>query len=159
MSGSRTKLMVVMLGLVALSALLGPGATGAQAQEVQWQTIIGIIQAGNVVRGIPGGGQPWSTTGGEAAVDLGTGDIAFRVTGLVLAGGDAIGTRANITEVRGTVVCGNSARADTPLVPLSAQGDAEFSGNVAIPPGCDNTVFLIRIPAGRWIANGSVRIP
>jgi hypothetical protein len=49
---------------------------------------------------------------------------------------------------------------DTPLVTLSAQGDAEFEGNVGpIPTTCtpSNTAFLVRIAANRWIANGAVR--
>jgi hypothetical protein len=50
---------------------------------------------------------------------------------------------------------------DTPLVTLSAQGDAEFDGNLLarIPAVCtpSNVAFLVRIAAGRWIANGAVR--
>jgi hypothetical protein len=45
-------------------------------------------------------------------------------------------------------------------VPLSARGDAEFTGTVPpIPTTCtsSNIAFLVRIAAGRWIANGAVR--
>jgi len=44
---------------------------------------------------------------------------------------------------------------------LSAQGEAEFDGTISIPATCtgSNIVFLIRIPANRWIANGAVRSP
>lgn len=51
---------------------------------------------------------------------------------------------------------------DTPLVDLSAQGDGRFSGSVTIPGTCETDptrAFLIRIAAGRWIANGAVRVP
>ena len=65
--------------------------------------------------------------------------------------------------VKGTIVCNpgpTQVIVDTPLVTLSAQGDAEFDGNVGhVPAGCapNNLAFLVRIPADRWIANGTVR--
>jgi hypothetical protein len=41
--------------------------------------------------------------------------------------------------------------ADTPLVPLSAQDDAEFQGLISLPTACtpNNIAFLVRIPADR----------
>jgi hypothetical protein len=47
-------------------------------------------------------------------------------------------------------------------VPLSAQGNAEFSGSFSSSTaGCHATdvAFLIRVSAGAWIGNGSVRLP
>jgi hypothetical protein len=116
---------------------------------------------------IPGGGQPWSTLGGQAYINLSTGLLAFDVKGLVLAGGNTIGTPGSITEVKGTLVCSptsnNPEVIDTPLVPLDAQGNASFYGRIAdvAAAGCSPTDvdFLIRISAGRWIANGAVRVP
>jgi hypothetical protein len=140
-----------------------------------WQTVVGLIQAGNLVGSgtgqVAGGGQPWTTTGGEAGVNLSNGDAGFRVRGLVLAGGNGVGTRAAIAEVQGTLVCdtngsaggGNSVLVDTSPVPLSATGDARFSGNLGpLPAACSepDIAFLVRISAGgvasRWIANGAV---
>ena len=135
----------------------------ADNDSVSWKGIIGIIQAGNVVFDITGGGQPWSTLGGEAHVNLGSGHVEFEVRGLVLAGGNTIGTRGNVDQVKGTIACGSGApnQSDTPLVPLSAQGKAGFEGNIHVPASCteSNVVFLIRVAAGRWIANGTVRSP
>ena len=155
----------VLLTGVATGALvtLLSGPAAADSSSVRWKTIIGIIQAGNVVGNIGGGGQPWSTLGGQARVDLGSGNVEFEVRGLVLAGGNSIGTPDAIAQVKGTLLCdpgGANLAVDTPLVTLSAQGDAEFEGNVGpIPATCTptNTAFLVRIAAGRWIANGSVR--
>jgi hypothetical protein len=152
------------LTLVTGSALLASAiASPAAADTVRWRNVIGIIQAGNVVGNINGGGQPWSTLGGHASVDLSASRVEFEVRGLVLAGGNAIGTPDAINQVKGTLVCdpgGLNVAIDTVLVPLSARGDAEFSGAVPpIPTTCtsSNTAFLVRIAAGRWIANGSVR--
>jgi hypothetical protein len=158
--GARAKISVTMMaGALLISAIASPAA----AEAVRWRTIIGVIQAGNLVGNIGGGGQPWSTLGGRAKADLVTGRVDFEVEGLVLAGGNTIGTPGAVNQVKGTLVCivGTATVAlDTVLVPLSAQGNAEFSGSVGpIPSGCtsSNVAFLIRIAADRWIANGSVR--
>ena len=152
------------LSLTMGAALLMVGfASPAAAQNVKWRTVIGIIQAGNLVAGITGGGQPWSTLGGEASVNLSTGRLEFEVRGLVLAGGNSIGTPDAITQVKGTLVCVTGATPvvmDTPLVTLSDRGDAEFEGALGpIPTTCTptNVLFLVRIAADRWIANGAVR--
>jgi hypothetical protein len=119
-----------------------------------------------LVGNIPGGGQPWSTLGGQANVNLRSGRLEFEIRGLVLAGGNSIGTPDAINQVKGTIVCGPGSAtqfvADTPLVSLSAQGNAEFEGNVGpFPTVCapTNLAFLVRIAAGRWIANGAVSHP
>jgi hypothetical protein len=154
-------------GALLTAALASPAAADG-GSTVRWKTIVGLIQAGNLVGTIGGGGQPWSTLGGEARADLARGNIEFEVRGLVLAGGNAIGTRAAIAQVKGTLVCdpgaADQAIVDTPAVDLSPQGDAEFDGNVGpIPAVCrpGNTAFLVRIaaaaPGDRWIANGAVR--
>lgn len=162
--------------IVLSLAFLLSSAAPALAQGAQWRQIIGIIQAGNLVGAgsgqVAGGGQPWSTTRGESHVDLDRGRVHFEVRGLVLAGGNGVGTPGAITEVKGTLVCdtngsaggGISVLVDTPLVPLSAQGDANFNGDLGtLPAVClsePDIAFLIRIvPAGRWIANGAVRRP
>jgi hypothetical protein len=72
---------------VLITAMASPAA----AAEVRWKTVIGIIQAGNMVGSIQGGGQPWSTLSGQARADLLSGRVEFEVRGLVLAGGNAIG--------------------------------------------------------------------
>ncbi len=153
----------VAAGALLMTTLAGP-ATADGSSSVRWKTIIGIVQAGNLVGNIAGGGQPWSTLGGEARVDLAGGNVEFEVRGLVLAGGNAIGTPDGIAQVKGTLVCDAGAAdqvvVDTPLVALSAQGDAEFEGNVGpISSVCtpSNSAFLVRIAANRWIANSAVR--
>jgi hypothetical protein len=156
----RLRSVAIGLALIPLSIAVSAGTAKAD-ETIRWKTIIGIIQAGNVVAGIGGGGQPWSTLGGEASLNLDTGKLRFSVRGLVLAGGNTIGTPGAVTQVKGTLVCNASASAptlhDSTVVPLSAEGDAKFSGSIGIlPASCFDAVFLVRIPAGRWIANGAV---
>ena len=152
-------------GLTAI--LLTAIASPSQAQNIAvWRTIIGIAQANNMVGGINGGGEPWSTREGEVLVDLDTGLVVFEVRGLVLAGGNAIGTPGPVNQVKGTLVCGPGSASptviDTPLVPLSPQGNAQFDGSFSSSTGgCSPTdvAFLIRTAGGAWIGNGSVKIP
>jgi hypothetical protein len=133
---------------------------------VVWETIIGVIQAGNVVAGIPGGGEPWSTLGGHAFADLTNGVVAFDVRGLALAGGNTIGTTGGVPTVEGTLVCNPAAATptiiNTAAVTLDAQGNASFYGSVGSTAACSPTsvAFLIRITSnGHWVANGSVIAP
>ena len=151
------------LGAILLTAIASP----SQADNlVIWRTIIGVAQAANVVGGITGGGQPWSTREGEVLVQLDSGFVVFEVRGLVLAGGNTIGTPGAVNQVKGTLVCGPGSASptviDTPLVPLDAQGNADFSGSFSSSTAaCSPTdvAFLIRTAGGAWIGNGSVRLP
>ncbi len=175
MKFQKKQIQVLFNIALLLTVVVCLGVTTAQAQEVvRWPHIIGIIQAGNTVGSgagqVAGGGQPWSAVGGRARVNLDNGHIEFRVRGLVLAGGNSIGTRGGNTQVKGTLVCdtngsagaGDSTLVDTALVDFSLQGNAHFEGNVALPAACINEpdiAFLIRLPSGAWIANGAVREP
>jgi hypothetical protein len=168
-----TKLMALVLTGGFIAFWLFPASVMAASPIVSWEDIIGIIQAGNLVGmgtgQVRGAGQPWSTQEGFARVNLETGMVQFLVRGLVLAGGNSIGTPDAVTQVKGTLVCntsgsaggGNSVLVDTDLVPLDDQGDAHFVGDVGIlPPACvtePDIAFLIRTSGGAWLANGSVR--
>ena len=141
--------------------------------EVEWRQIVGIISPGNTVGSgtgkVAGGGAPWHTSRGSAEVNLTTGDLRFTVEGLVLAGGNSIGTPDGVTSVKGTLVCdttgvnsADSALVDTSLVTLDAQGNAKFKGNLgSLPVACTSQpsiAFLIRTSSGAWIASGMVRV-
>jgi hypothetical protein len=147
------------------------GVTPPSGTFVRWASIVGIIQPGNVVGGntgaslpgVTGAGQPWTTLGGEAIVDLTNSDVEFAVRGLVLAGGSAIGTTGPVTQIMGTLVCNPGAATqaiiNTAAVSLDAQGNASFKGSFsATTDACSATsvAFLITIPSGSWIANGAV---
>lgn len=154
------------------AAVVGQNASADSGDTLRWQSVIGIAQANNVVGSgtgaVTGGGIPWSARDGTVSVHLDTGKIDFSVRGLVLAGGNSVGTPGSVAQVKGTLVCdtdgsasrGNSVLVDTPLVDLDEEGEAHFSGTVgALPAVCSSEpdiAFLIRVGAGRWIANGTV---
>jgi hypothetical protein len=143
-----------------------------EATRVMWQRIVGIVVPDSIVgrrAPPPSGGcdigvtcavgapAPWTATGGEAEVNLGTGDITFTVRGLVIADDFNfvnLGTPAFITKVKGTLVCndtepGFAELVDTGAVPLRKSGYATFSGRVDLPASCTDEpadiVFVIRI--------------
>ena len=147
----------------------------ADNSVVRWNSMAGVITAqgvDNPVNDIHSGTFAWTTTGGRAEVNLTNGEVKFQVQGLVINGSQFSGTTGPITAVVGTLVCnagetsnGNSIETvfDTAQVPLSAGGDAQFSGDIgSIDTPCDNPLFLVRIAQpegafGLWIATGSVR--
>ena len=163
---------LIVSGLALGVAAIGQDAYAGSYDALRWQSVIGIAQGNNVVgsgtgaaTGVPG---PWSALGGHVNVDLDSGKINFVVRGLVLAGGNSIGTPGAVVQVKGTLVCdtdgsasgGNSVVRDTLLVDLDDQGDAQFNGSVGpLPSVCasePDVAFLIRVGSGKWIANGTV---
>ena len=166
---------LIVSGLALGATLIGGNASADPGDNLRWQSIIGIAEKGNVVgigTGAVTGAGVWSAQGGHVKVDLDKGKIDFEVNGLVLAGGNSIGTPGSVTQVKGTLVCDtdgsasgglNSVIVDTPLVDLSEEGDAQFHGSVgALPAVCatePDIAFLIRAGASataKWIANGTV---
>ncbi len=117
----------------------------------------------------------WTAANGKAKLNLQSGRFSFDAQGLVLASGSGsaslvIGAPSPfVTQVKGTIVCNttdlpNVVLVDTDSVSLSAQGDANFSGQVSLPSMCANMAFLLRVATpgsivNRWIAHGAVRIP
>jgi hypothetical protein len=143
-------------------ALSFPLAANAQSPLVRFDGGIGVIpvRAGplaNTVRGVNPGGQPWVIT--RLTVEVKTdGRITVDGRGLLLGGGDNIGTNAN-QSVRARLFCGPVAVPtvhDSVLVPLEPNGDFRIDGVVApVPPTpCANPVLLIVSSGGNWFAAG-----
>ena len=151
----------VCLLLLAVCA----GAFAQSGTVVRWRGIQGVITApgvDNPVGQIHSGAGPWTTQGGSARIDLNSGAGSFEVEGLVLNGGNASGTPGAVKSVVGTLVCnpgnaggGTETAIDTPATNLSTDGNAELSFRLTVPVVCNNPVFLIRVPAGKWIATGT----
>src|SRR5204863_9357336 len=96
----KTRLYAIVFAALSIASVSTAALADNDSNNVSWKRVIGIIQAGNMVGNIQGGGQPWSTLGGEANVNLGSGRVEFEVRGLVLAGGNAIGTPGAVNQVK-----------------------------------------------------------
>jgi hypothetical protein len=148
-----------------LSLTLCAAAFGQADTVVRWRGIEGVITApgvDNPVGQVHSGGLPWTTRSGSARINLTTGGGSFDVEGLVLNGGTASGTPGGVASVVGTLVCNAGSPAgtvetaiDTPAAALNSAGDAELTFRINVPPVCNNPLFLIRVPSGRWIATGT----
>jgi hypothetical protein len=143
-------------------ALSFPLAANAQSPLVRFDGGIGVIPvragpAANIVRGVNPGGQPWVIA--RLSVDVKTdGRISVDGRGLLLGGGDNIGTNAN-QSVHARLFCGPVVGAtahDSVLVPLEPNGDFRIDGVLApVPPTpCANPVLLIVSGGGNWFAAG-----
>jgi hypothetical protein len=110
----------------------------------------------NLVRGVQPPGQLWTIASLQAEVKT-DGRITVRGKGLLLAGGNTIGTNAN-QSVRATLICelAGTVLHDTGLVALEPNGNFRIDDvlSPALSGVCANPVLLIRNPAGAWFAAG-----
>ena len=169
---------VLLLALPLLFALLPVAALSADSL-VKFAGGIGVIPisnvvvaadgtitvARNVVRTVNSAGQIWVISDLEADVKP-DGRISVNGRGLLLGGGNGIGTNAN-ARVFATLICEALApftlRSTNPAgVPLAANGDFQIDDLLSPAPGpvCDSPVLLIRNAANQvWFAAGIVTNP
>jgi len=132
------------------------GSDDAVAAVLQFYTMAPVTGAfvgagGTPIRGIHGGGLPWSLdlADGELRSD---GRLRVRVRGLVLAAGPATGTNP-IPTFRAIVSCENAAPIFTDPAPASTTGDAEIDTHIDLPrPGFAPIIFVGPGPFAAWFA-------
>jgi hypothetical protein len=107
----------------------------------------------NVVFGTNPGGVPWVIERLSADVRAG-GHISVRGRGLLLGGGNGIGT-AGGQSVRARLICGG-VFFESGLVPLDQDGDFRIDDALLPPPPspCATPVLLIVNANGSWFAAG-----
>ena len=110
----------------------------------------------NIVRGVDPAGQIWVIAAFRADVKV-DGRIRVDGRGLLLGGGDTIGTNGN-ASVFATLICEAVApftlhNTDLDGVPLAANGDFRINDVLmpAPPAQCDSPVLLIRVTASRGV--------
>ncbi len=147
----------ISTALLCLAALAS-AAAGAAEPLTRFQDGIGVqpLRSGalpNIVHGVNPAGLPWviSRLTADASAD---GRIQVDGRGLVLAGGNGIGTPAG-QSVRARLVC-DGVPHDSELVALDARGDFRIDGFVnPFPPAvCHAPALLIVNAGGTWFAAG-----
>jgi hypothetical protein len=115
----------------------------------------------NTVRTVDPPGQPWTIADLKARVKV-DGSIKVDGKGLLLAGGNGIGTNAN-QRVFATLICDAAApftlhNSNLNGVPLERDGDFHIDDILSPPPptDCASPVLLIRNVGGTWFAAGIV---
>lgn len=154
------------LTLLAAAALAAAPAFGGD-KLVQFSGAIGVdpvagIAAGapvvNTVLGVPPGGRSWVLRQFRGSVDN-DGRVSLKGRGLLLGGGDGIGTRGAVTQVFATLFCSGVGYA-SPAADLDLQGNFAIRGllNPVPPSPCLTPVLLVRNAAGTqsWFAAGIV---
>ncbi len=110
----------------------------------------------NTVFDVPPGGRPWVIDQLRARIGA-DGQVRVSGTGLILSGGNGIGTSGGVPQVIATLFCGGLAH-DSPAAPLALNGDFSIQGLLSAPPPspCLNPVLLVRNAAGNraWFAAG-----
>lgn len=137
--------------ITGVSPTLGGVGTAASATDVDR----------NIVRGIQPAGLPWNADVLRADV-MSTGMITLKVEGLLLEGGDGIGTNGN-QKVFATLACGAAApftlhSTAAAGVAIDPEGDFRITDALvpAPPATCVSPLLLIRNLQGEWVAAGYV---
>ena len=154
----------IAAGALALAALVPLSADAAQAVarfdggigESPVSTVLATgLATPNTVNGIGPGGQPWVISSLHASVDDG-GNVRADGRGLLLAGGNGIGTNG-AQSVKVIFFC-NGVRSDSGAagVPLEANGDFRIDDQLTpVPIGpCNTSTLLITNVGNRWFAAG-----
>jgi hypothetical protein len=154
---------LVWLGVL----MLAPSVKAGELAEFEGGiAVIPVVAGGgpNVVRGVSPGGTPWVIQKFEVRVEE-DGDIKVDGKGLVLAGGNNIGSPDGVTLVAATFFCQTSSGPPATFSahssgahPLAADGDFKFKDTLTpVPPSpCTNPALLIRAnsSSGPWLAAG-----
>jgi hypothetical protein len=136
------------IGVIPISNVALDATTGA------------VIITRNMVRGVNSPGQIWRIKDLEAKIKD-NGDIKVEGEGLLLAGGNNIGTNAG-QSVAAQLFCGDQTFT-SPGVALEANGDFKITGVLSplpLPSICETPVLLIRSinlttgVLGSWFAAG-----
>ncbi|HEY1262248.1 MAG TPA: hypothetical protein VGF06_01925 [Terriglobales bacterium] len=160
---------VMLLGVVSLTAYAGVRF----ASLVRFDGAIGVDPVSNVVvngttttvnsnivRGISPSGQIWRIASLDANVTV-DGHIRVHGRGLLLGGGNGIGTNGN-QSVFATVFCGATV-SNTDLAGVALETDGDFTIDDVLTPApaspCTTPLLLIRTTAGArpWFAAGIKR--
>lgn len=172
------RLTLVITGIAALAAVIPAAMADRQeASLVKFKGGIGVdpvsnitvsgettTVSANVVRGVSPPGQIWTIRDLEAKVDI-YGHIRVHGSGLLLAGGNGIGTTAGLS-VFATLFCGPAASAtasSSSATGVALESDGDFSIDDVLSPEppdpCLAPVLLIRATVGShpWFAAGILR--
>jgi hypothetical protein len=132
-----------------------PVAANADDSRVRFDGGIGSqpLRAGGLVNdvfGVPPGGRPWVIS--RLSADVNSRRIIVDGRGLVLAGGNSIGTGAG-QSVRARLFCGGVPH-DSALVALEDNGDFRIDSALSPSPPrpCADPVLLIVSGGGSWFA-------
>jgi hypothetical protein len=146
----------LVLSLAGL--VVGTSASGSDGKDVlEWDVMAGVdapfTGPTNPIRGIGGGGVPWSVdvARGELRTD---GRLELKVEGLVLTSTGVNPSPTFVARVNCLTAAQpvNGETVSTAPVTTGPEGDAEFDTRVALPDPCYAPIVFVTNEAGRWFA-------
>ncbi len=165
----KTHVKALAVTLLFISVFVMPAAPAASAREaavLQFNTMVGLpatltgTQSQVALRGISGGGLPWTLTSARGSLSA-SGHLKVSVTGLVLAAGPNAGSNP-IAFFRALVSCVNSDGTFSNILTApfpattgsvaSGGGDSEIETDVALPEPCIAPIVFVTSPTGAWFA-------
>jgi len=166
MDRTRTRLAIVA-GTTLAIALAAPVALAGRPHSIlEFDTMVGVpagltgAQSNASLRGLNGGGIPWTLTRAKGSLDS-EGNLKIEVEGLVLASGGNAGTNP-ISSFRGLVSCVNAdgtfaniLTAGFPATTGAATaggGDSDIEATVSLPSPCIAPIVFVTSPGGSWFA-------
>jgi hypothetical protein len=162
---SQRRLALILGAAVALVLIAASGLAAAKSpQLLEFNSMVGVPQALTgaqaPIRGINGGGIPWTLTSGRGELSA-SGQLEIKVTGLVFAAGPNAGSNT-VTSFRGLVSCLNSDGAvvnvSTDPFPAtvgpatSGGGDAQIEATLTLPHPCIAPLVFVTSPGLSWFA-------
>lgn len=163
------KLLLVMLSIVLVSAFFAGSASPATAKEpkiLAFDTMFGVptgltgTQSQAVLRGINGGGLPWTLTSAHGEL-MTSGHLEIEVQGLVLAAGTNTGSnpsavfRALVSCIRSNGSVQNILTDPFPATTgpaSSGGGNARIETTVTLPQPCIAPIVFVTNNGGSWFA-------
>jgi hypothetical protein len=157
---------LVLIAVVALAVLaVGFGAGLAREPKIlEFDSMVGVPSTltgtQNPIRGIPGGGLPWTLTSATGELKQ-SGKLEVKVTGLVFAAGPNTGSNT-VASFRAIVSCldatGTAVNRTTAAFPAttgpasSGGGNASIEAMVDLPKPCIAPIVFVTSPGGAWFA-------
>jgi hypothetical protein len=160
----KRRLFVVAALVILVSLIIGSAATANEPKILQFDTMVGntvaFTGATNPIRGINGGGLPWTIASGSGELKS-DGKLEIHVQGLVLAAGANAGSNP-VGSFRAIVSClngdGSINNILTDAFPATTGpateggGNSEIETQVALPGTCIAPLIFVTSPGGAWFA-------
>jgi hypothetical protein len=157
----RLLVLLSLLGIVGFGVAFAAAAGGNSAKVLKFERMAPVVApftgATNPIRGINGGGVPWSIENGTGFLRV-DGRLQIEVEGLIIP---ARGTNP-IDFFRGVVNCltpeapTNGVNLVTDPVPATDSGDATIDATLELPDTCVAPIIFITngtgSPPGGWFA-------
>jgi len=165
----KRRLLVTLSAILLLSTFFAASVTSATAKGpkiLKFDAMVGVpagltgSQSQGPLRGINGGGIPWTIASGSGELRAG-GHLEITVEGLVLAAGANAGSNPSAT-IRGLVSCvgGDGSFQNTLTDPFPATtgpastggGNATIEADLSLPQPCIAPIVFVTSAGGSWFA-------